>query len=844
MRSHGFRILRVVALVMGGLLVFWLPAHLARTQHRLRRQAAQALLGDAQGRGALAAVFLSARREEVRELVDSGTLQQHASKPGGGAGTLAAIGAVLREFGRQHKAGAEPCYSTVAFVSRQGELCSEAVADAPPAMLTFEALRSLVSQLYLRPTYRTVALDSGSQIVVLSVAVVSGGSVHGQLLAMLNPRLLDSRLQDIPAFAHRAVYLVSPEGDVLASGAAPREWQEAVREFPDAATDEAVLLTVAAAPSLGLRRGRALAARAAVPACEFALVCVEPAAVPSPATIVRWLLCYLAIGGGLFGLALSAPPPSSRSKGLATAISVEQAQCFETLFGHLPEGVMVAGLDGFLRRANRAVLSRAGLAADTLQATTVRHLLGEVLDEEDRGVLNRALQGRQPWFGRMRVARHGGSPLTAETAVLPIAGRDRQPVGIVVLQRDVSAEVQVADRLRQAQKMEAIGVLADGIAHDFNNLLTVIQGNCALLLSGSDALLDSFARDNIGEILRACDRAAAMTRRLLAFSRHKVIQLETLDLNEVVRNTEKMLTRLIRENIDMSLVLAERPVMVKADIVQMELVIINLTVNARDAMPRGGRLTLRVGKRAITTRAAGASLEEGEYAVLTLEDTGHGMDEATRRRIFEPFFTTKAEHEGTGLGLTTVHSIVKEHGGDITVQSQVGQGSTFTVWLPLLPEHVTVVLPGSEQTTVSLDAETEVEFGPDQGQAVPPEGTGILVLDDEESVLRMIDRGLRARGYTVFAARTDIELLVQWEEHRDEIALLVTDIVMPGMSGIEVAERLRQDRPGLKVLSISAYTDTVIMKLGASSRHATSFLQKPFTPDDLALKVQQMLAAP
>jgi signal transduction histidine kinase/CheY-like chemotaxis protein len=463
------------------------------------------------------------------------------------------------------------------------------------------------------------------------------------------------------------------------------------------------------------------------------------------------------------------------------------------------------------------------------------------VDEEDRGVLNRALQGRQPWFGRMRIARRSGSPMTVETAVLPAVGRERQPVGIVAVQRDVTAEVQAANRLRQAQKMEAIGVLADGIAHDFNNLLTVIQGNCALLLGGSDAG-DSFARDNIDEIQRACDRAAAMTRRLLAFSRHKGIQLETMDLNAVVRTTEKMLSRLIRENIDMNLLLEDRPVMVRADVVQIEQVVINLTVNARDAMPRGGRLTVRVGRRVIATRAAGSSLEEGEYAVLCVEDTGHGMDEATRRRIFEPFFTTKAEHEGTGLGLTTVQSIVKDHGGDVTVQSQVGLGTTFTVWLPLLPEHTP--LPGIEETTVTLDTATEAVFATGGPPALPPAETGILVLDDEESVLRMIERGLTARGYKVFAARTDVELLVQWEEHRDQVALLITDIVMPGMSGIEVAARLRQDRPELKVLSISAYTDTVIMKLGAGGRSDTFFLQKPFTPDDLVHKVEQMLATP
>jgi CheY-like chemotaxis protein/two-component sensor histidine kinase len=401
----------------------------------------------------------------------------------------------------------------------------------------------------------------------------------------------------------------------------------------------------------------------------------------------------------------------------------------------------------------------------------------------------------------------------------------------------------MADRLRQAQKMEAIGVLTDGIAHDFNNLLTVIQGNCSLLLGGADSL-DSFARDNIDEILRACDRAAAMTRRLLSFSRHKGIQLEVVDLNEVVDSTEKMLSRLIRENVDMNVIRAPEPVLVKADIVQLEQVIINLTVNARDAMPRGGRLTVRVERRTISTHAAGTSLEEGDYAVLAVEDTGHGMDETTRRRIFEPFFTTKSEQEGTGLGLTTVQSIVREHGGAVTVQSQVGLGTSFTVWLPRYTEPRPPPDAGSERTTLMLDVDTDVVFTPSETPGPPRDGVGILLLDDEESVLRMIERGLVTKGFRVFAARTDVELLMKWEEHRNEIDLLITDMVMPGMSGVEVAQRLRQDRPDLKVLSISAYTDTVIIKLGGSGSDSddTFFLQKPFTPDVLIAKIERLLS--
>jgi len=855
-RIHTHGLLSAALLTLGGVLAVCLPVHLARTQYRVRQQAIEALVGDAQGRAAMVGMFLNSRRGEVRDLTDSGVLQRQAGKPGGTGASLDAIALALRSFGQRYQFGGEPCYSSVAYVSRGGDVRSEAVPDAPPVNLTFESLGSLVQQLYLRPAYLPLSLADGTQVMVLSVAVVANGSVHGQILAVLNPHLLDSRLQGVPAYVRRAVYLVSPQGDSYVPGSSPREWQQALREFRTGDTDVATPLPApAGARDLEPWDEGALAVRTLVPACEFSLVCLEPSVqLPGLTGIVLSLLCYLAIGLGLLALACRAVVGGpARTSPAAEAVLDEEARCFATLFDQLPEGVLVAGLEGDLRRANRAVLERTGLAADALAGTAVHPLLGEVQDEADRGVLNRALQGRQPWFGRMRVARHGGSTETAETAVLPVAASDGQPVGIIVVQRDVTAEVQVADRLRQAQKMEAIGVLADGIAHDFNNLLTVIQGNCALLLGGPESL-DAAARDNIDEILRACDRAATMTRRLLAFSRHKGIQLETLDLCEVVRSTEKMLSRLIRENIGMSMVLAETPVMVKADIVQIEQVIINLTVNARDAMPRGGRLTVTVGSRAITARAAGSALEEGDYAVLSVEDTGHGMDEATRRRVFEPFFTTKTEHEGTGLGLTTVQSIVREHGGDVTVHSEVGLGTTFIVWLPLLPQRAAVALPGIEETAVVFGAEPGPglgvgpagEPGVSRVAAAPGAGTGIgiLVLDDEESVLRMIERGLKAHGYTVFAARTDVELLVQWEEHRNDVALLVTDIVMPGMSGVEVAERLRQDCPDLKVLSISAYTDTVIMKLGAGSRNDAPFLQKPFTCDALVVKVKQLLAEP
>jgi len=601
--------LRTILLVAALGFVCVLPVHLAVSQYGLRREAIETLVGDAQSRAALAAVFLNDRRNEVRDLVDSGELQRHIGRTGASASGMAGIGSVLREFGRERRFGTWPCFSTLVFVSRSGEVCSEPVPDAVPLSLTFGTLRSLVRDLYVRPTYQVRRLEADADVLVLSVAVVSSGTVHGQLLAMVNPAVLDERLQDAPAFARRSVYLASQLGGIYAPRTAPAEWRGSAATLQTAPADEVVAVVLAPVASQSRGRDRGLAVRTPLPASELSLTCVEPAAaIPTVPGILAQAAAYTVLGVGLFLTIFLTQRAGWWEDGAAARVA-QRARCFEALFEHLSENVLVADCNGLVQYGNRALQVHAGLEPATLSGRPVRALLGEVLEEADRGVVSRALQGRQPWFGRMRQARADGSTLTTEVALLPVTGPDGTPEAVLALQRDVSAAVQVADRLRQAQKMEAVGVLTDGIAHDFNNLLTVIQGNCALLLGGQE-LLDTYARDSVEEILRACDRAAAMTRRLLSFSRHKGIQLEVVDLNEVVGSIEKMLARLIRENVDMTVILADGPVMIKADIVQLEQVIINLTVNARDAMPRGGRLTVRVARRAITTRAVGANLEE------------------------------------------------------------------------------------------------------------------------------------------------------------------------------------------------------------------------------------------
>jgi len=830
------------SLAVAGVLVLAvaLPVRLAFSQAAIRRQAGRALLGDAQSRAVSAALFLNSRRNEIRDLADSGVLQSRiVSGTSAGPG---AVSAILRGFGRESRFGSRPCFSMLVFVARNGEVISEAVADAMPLSLTLETLRSLVQDLYVRPNYDILHVEGSGDVLVLSVALMSGGVYHGQLLALLNHEVLDDRLQEAPAFSSRAVFLLGREGAVYLPRTISHAWKDCAIGLQALAPDRVTRVAMPSRPTSPGDTTDALGVRTVVSASEFTLGCVEPASgIPTLGRIAATTVLYAVLGVGLLLAAFRLSGAHVwRWDEAAAARRERQSHCFAALLEQWPESILLADTQGRVLEANRAFLEQRGEVPGSLRGQAVRALLGEVADAADRGVLTRALQGRQPWFGRLRQGRADGGTLTTETAVLPVAGRlSGAPEAVLVMQRDISTEVQVAERLRQAQKMEAVGVLTDGIAHDFNNLLTVIQGNCALLLGAGDAL-DAYARDSIEEILRACDRAAGMTRRLLSFSRRKGIELEVVDLNEVVSSTEKMLSRLIRENVDMTLILADQPVMVKADVAQLEQVVINLTVNARDAMPRGGRLTVRVGRRLVTTRAVGANLEEGDYAVLVVEDTGHGMDEVTRRRIFEPFFTTKGELEGTGLGLTTVQSIAKAHGGDVTVQSQVGLGTVFTVWLPL---HLAALgsLGAGEETVLSLD--DDVLPAPAPVPRLPrPAGSqqGILVLDDEESVLRMIERGLTLHGYRVYPARTDVELLVAWENHRHEVDLLVTDIVMPGMSGVEVAQRLRQDRPDLKVVTISAYADSVVSNLGGG-RDDMAFLQKPFTADALVAQVSLLL---
>jgi nitrogen-specific signal transduction histidine kinase/CheY-like chemotaxis protein len=381
------------------------------------------------------------------------------------------------------------------------------------------------------------------------------------------------------------------------------------------------------------------------------------------------------------------------------------------------------------------------------------------------------------------------------------------------------------EQLRQAQKMEAVGKLAGGVAHDFNNLLTVINGQTALSLRRLSQ--DDPVYRKLETIKEAGERAASLTRQLLAFSRKQIMQPKVLDLNQAIFETNKMLQRLIGEDIDLLIGLMPDLGKVKADPGQIEQVLMNLTVNARDAMPKGGKLTIETQNVYVDEEYSSRhlSVRPGRYVMLAVSDTGCGMDAATQERIFEPFFTTKETGKGTGLGLSTVYGIVKQSGGNVWVYSEVGRGTTFKIYLPCV-------------------ASAAEEFKAITNDAMGTPGTEtVLLVEDEEMVRNMTREILHESGYRVLEAKHGHEALLVSERHDGPIHLMLSDVVMPRMSGRELAEQLSPTRREMKVLYMSGYTDDAIVHHGVLDE-GMAFIEKPFTPNALTRKLREVLGAP
>jgi len=389
------------------------------------------------------------------------------------------------------------------------------------------------------------------------------------------------------------------------------------------------------------------------------------------------------------------------------------------------------------------------------------------------------------------------------------------------LERNQEQREQLEEQLRQSQKMDALGRLAGGVAHDFNNLLTVIKGNSDLALERVKP--EDPVRGNCEQIRRVADRAALLTRQLLAFSRRQMLQPKILDLNELIVEMGRLLQRLLREDIEYKVVLGEPLARVQADPGQIEQVLLNLIVNAADAMPNGGTLTIETQNQRVDEKysQSHAPLAPGDYVMLVVSDSGQGMDAGTKARIFEPFFTTKEPGKGTGLGLATVYGVVKQSSGYIFVDSAPGEGATFEIYLPQVPEQV-------------LAAEAKERAA----QVRRGRGT-VLLAEDEEDVRTLTCEFLTSAGYRVLAAADGAEALAICEREGEEIDLLVTDVVMPRMRGPELANKLKQRLPGLKLVYMSGYTDE--FSAVSNPLEGASFLQKPFSRDAFLRQIQDAL---
>jgi PAS domain S-box-containing protein len=488
----------------------------------------------------------------------------------------------------------------------------------------------------------------------------------------------------------------------------------------------------------------------------------------------------------------------------------------------LANGIVTLDLEGRVVTLNGSAEALLGYVAADLRGRPLTEVLAHTPDLV--AILQAAIQWRTGRTGTVTLPGRMGGTTPVEVTTATLKGGEGQDLGVIVIVRDLTAVRALEAQLRHAQKMEAVGRLAGGVAHDFNNLLTVITGRSQLLLL--KLAPESPLRRDVELVEETAHRASALTRQLLAFSRKQMVQPRIVDLNEVVRGMETMLSRLIGEDIALTTHLDATAGCVRADPAQLEQMIVNLAVNARDAMPLGGRLTLETSYIQLDEGFARqhVGLRPGPHVRLTVRDTGVGMDGLIKAHLFEPFFTTKGPGKGTGLGLATVYGIVTQSGGAIRVESEPGQGATFTIELP------------------RVDAPPDLPADPGLVEAAPHGSETVLLVEDELEVRGLARDILRQQGYTILESADGDEALRIGREHAGPIHLLVTDVVMPLMGGRELADRLRAGRRETKVLYVSGYTDDAILRQGVSET-GTAFLAKPFTASALAHKVRQVLDA-
>jgi PAS domain S-box-containing protein len=498
------------------------------------------------------------------------------------------------------------------------------------------------------------------------------------------------------------------------------------------------------------------------------------------------------------------------------------------LYDDAPVGYHEVNNKGNITSVNRTELKMLGYDVEDMVGQPIWNFIME--KEKLREIFFGKMDGSIPAshaYERSYLRKNGDPlPVLAEDRLL--TNDKGETIAIRTAIQDITehklAEQKIAslqEQLMQSQKMEAIGRLAGGIAHDFNNLLTVIQGHAQLSLLGVKE--GGRLRENIEEIQRASERAEALTRQLLAFSRRQIMEMQVLDLNQVLQRLDKMLRRVIGEDIELMTFLSEPTGKVKADPGQIEQVIMNIAVNARDAMPNGGKLLIETANVELDEEYARAhiAVNPGRYVMISLSDTGTGMTQEVKEQIFEPFFTSKERGKGTGLGLSTVYGIVKQSGGSIWIYSELGKGTTVKIYLPQVDEPLG-------------------ELKEDVFREIPCGSETILIVEDEETVRKLTVRVLERQGYKLLEASDGNEALLLCEEFKDSIHLILTDVVMPGMSGRKLVDFLKEICPEIKALYMSGYTDNAIVHHGMLEE-GIEFIQKPFTMEKLAGKVREVL---
>jgi len=504
-----------------------------------------------------------------------------------------------------------------------------------------------------------------------------------------------------------------------------------------------------------------------------------------------------------------------------------QRAYLEQLVECTPEAITVLNTQHGIMRINGEFTRLFGFAPDEALGRDVASLIVPPDLKAETRLIQQTLARGERVALETRRQRKDGTLVDVFMSGAPVVVNGVQ-VAFYALYRDISQQKQaeeerraLEDQFRQAQKMEAVGRLAGGVAHDFNNLLMVIRGYSEVLLENTEC--DSLLYPKIEAIQKAADRASSLTRQLLAFSRKQMLELKVVDVNLIVTDMERLFGPLIGENITVDIRLASDLGRTRADAGQLEQVIMNLVVNAKDAMPGGGTITIETANESLGDgpRQETFYIQCGAYIVLSIRDNGCGMDKETQSRIFEPFFTTKEKGKGTGLGLSTVYGIVKQSGGYIFAKSEPGQGSAFRIYLPRVEDAIEPALPVHHSQTVG-GSET------------------VLLVEDEASVRQLVRETLEAGGYKLLEAEDGEVALRVASNHKGPIDILITDVVMPGMSGQELSQRLCIADPALKVLYLSGYTEDSIVHQGALEA-GTAFLQKPFTLQNLSRKVREVL---